>query len=198
MYSPLLFSWSFSCFTVFRCWLVCIQYPRVTLHWDPVCLDVTEECIKDIRKVRNNQSLRNFYNKYGDLFACRVQLGGVLSCSEAKHADSDSSSKDQASKFKALAQASISGSFAQASAKASHEKQEKKTNENNTQNLNVNMAWVATGGDTLLCNKLRLAYLLLFNTYISRHGINWRRYIYIALLNGAQLSVFTPTGGLSR
>jgi hypothetical protein len=158
-----------------------------------VCLDVTEECLQHIRKVRDNLSLRDFYARYGDLFARRVQLGGRLTCSEAKHADGESSSKDQASKFKATAQASISGSFAQASFKASHEQQKNTSKEDKSQNLAVNMAWEATGGDTLLCNKLRLTHILLFNK-VPRETDTATR---VALLSGALLLASTPTGGSS-
>lgn len=91
-----------------------------------MCLDVTDECLKDIRNVRNRDTLREFNNKNGVLFARRVQLGGRLSCSKAKSADSKSSSKDEASKFKAAAAASISAAFYQASVKSSYETQEKR------------------------------------------------------------------------
>ncbi|OJJ81751.1 uncharacterized protein ASPGLDRAFT_587354 [Aspergillus glaucus CBS 516.65] len=128
------------------------NFPRVTLHWDPVCLDITDECLEDIRKVKNPDTLGDFHNKYGLLFARRVQLGGRLSSSKAKSADSSASSVDEASKFKAEVSASVSSFFTQASLNASHERQNQKTTESSEQNFKNSIAWEATGGDTLLCN----------------------------------------------
>lgn len=136
------------------------KFPRVTLHWDPVCLNVTDECLEDIKKVKNPETLTEFNNKYGDMFALEIQLGGRLSCSKAKTADSQADAEDEASKFKAAASASISSAFFKASAEFNHEHQEKKTTENSTQNLSSEVAWEATGGDTLLCNKLRSNVIL--------------------------------------
>lgn len=131
------------------------KFPRVTLHWDPVCLNVTNECLADIKKVKNPQTLTEFHNKYGDMFALEIQLGGRLTCSKAKTANSQADSEDEVSKFKAAASASISSAFYKASVEYNHEHQEKTTTENSTQNLSSEIAWEATGGDTLLCNKLR-------------------------------------------
>ncbi|KAB8224904.1 hypothetical protein BDV33DRAFT_199187 [Aspergillus novoparasiticus] len=129
-----------------------LMFPRVTIHWDPVCLDVTDECLKDIKKVNNPKTLTEFHNKYGDMFALQIQLGGRLSCSKAKEADSEAKAMDEASKFKAAASASISHAFYQASIEFNREKQSKKTTEESKQNLGNKVAWEATGGDTLLCN----------------------------------------------
>jgi hypothetical protein len=131
------------------------KYPRVTIHWDPVCLDVTDECVEDIKKVKNPTTLKEFHDKYGEMFALRIQLGGRLSCTKVKSAESEAESKDEASKFKAEASASISSAFFQASTEFKHENQQKKTTENSNQKLSSTMAWEATGGDTLMCNKLR-------------------------------------------
>lgn len=124
------------------------------MYWDQSSLAVTTECLHEIRTVRDQESLRAFNEKFGVLFARRIQLGGRLSYSEASTADGTTEVYDHANKLKASASASISHSFAQASAKGSHERQSREVKENSEQKLTRNLAWEATGGDTLLCNKL--------------------------------------------
>jgi hypothetical protein len=98
-------------------------------------------------------TLNDFYEKYGHIFSKRVQLGGRLSSSEKVVNTDESSTTAQAEKLKASASASISSSFFKASVSASHEKQSKQSQSSNNKSLNRSMAWEATGGDTLLCNK---------------------------------------------
>lgn len=124
------------------------------MYWDPECLEVSSECLDEIPTVRDPVSLQAFNEKFGVLFARRVQLGGQLSYSEARSAKSSLEVKDHGNKLKAAASLSISHSFAQASGKYSQEKQDREVKENNNQELNTKLAWEATGGDTLLCNKL--------------------------------------------
>ncbi|KAL1860951.1 hypothetical protein Plec18170_001465 [Paecilomyces lecythidis] len=122
------------------------------MYWDPSCLEVTTECLDAIRTVRDPETLQAFNEKYGVIFTRRVQLGGRLTYSEASTAISSSEVKDHASKLKASASASISHSFVQASLKASHEKQSREVSQKEDKKLTRNIAWEATGGDTLLCN----------------------------------------------
>lgn len=124
------------------------------MYWDASSLAVTTECLNEIRTVRNQESLRKLNEKFGVLFARRIQLGGRLSYSEASTATDSIQVKDHANKLKVSASASISHSFAQASAKGSHEQQSREVKETSEQKLTRNLAWEATGGDTLLCNKL--------------------------------------------
>ena len=133
--------------------LTITKFPRVTLDWDAESLKVTQECLNDIKTVVDAMTLNDFNEKYGHVFARRVQLGGCLSCSEKRTADEDSSSQEQTTKLKGSAAASISSSFAQASVEASHEKGKTTGSENSKKNLSSSIAWEATGGDTLLCNK---------------------------------------------
>ena len=129
------------------------KYPRVTLYWDPASLEVTQECLEDIEKVRDRTSLMVFHAKYGHSFSRRVQLGGRLSTSEVIDKDTTDDIKDQATKLKVAAALSVSHAFAQVSIKGSHENQSREVNKKSQQNLKSNIAWEATGGDTLLCNK---------------------------------------------
>lgn len=124
------------------------------MYWDPSSLAVTTECLNEIRTVTDPESLRAFNEKFGVLFARRIQLGGRLSYTEASTATGSVEVKDHANKLKVAASASISHSFAQASVKSSYEKQSREVKENSKQSLTRNLAWEATGGDTLLCNKL--------------------------------------------
>lgn len=129
------------------------QFPRATLYWDHNSLEITQDCLNDIKKVVDRRSLNNFYEKYGHIFSKRVQLGGRLSSSQ-KVANAESGTDTaQAEKLKASASASVSSSFFKASASYSHEKQVQQSQSSNKKDLNSSMAWEATGGDTLLCNK---------------------------------------------
>jgi len=125
----------------------------VTVYWDHDSLEVTKECRDDIKKVIDRRSLNAFNEKYGHIFSKRIQLGGRLSSSQRLIKDDAGSSASQAEKLKASASASISSSFFQATVNASHEKQSKQAQSSNNKSLNSSMAWEATGGDTLLCNK---------------------------------------------
>lgn len=130
------------------------KYPRVTMYWDPSSLAVTTECLNEIITVTDPESLKAFNEKFGVLFARRIQLGGRLSYTEASTAIGSVEVKDHATKLKAAASASISHSFAQASVTSSHEQQSREVKENSEQRSTRSLAWEATGGDTLLCNKL--------------------------------------------
>ncbi|KAL4803113.1 hypothetical protein BDV18DRAFT_145150 [Aspergillus unguis] len=131
---------------------VAYKFPRVTLYLDPSTLRVTDECLLDIQKVVDKETLIDFSNKYGDIFAQRVQLGGTLYASEASDSTAGKTKEAKSSSMKASAAASISASFAQASVSASHG-QGKSTDDETTQQVLTNsMAWQAKGGDTLLCN----------------------------------------------
>lgn len=132
------------------------------MYWDPSSLAVTAECLREIRTVRDPESLGAFNEKFGVLFARRIQLGGRLSYSETITNKTNEQVKDHGNKLKAAASASISHSFGQASAKGSYERQSREVEENSNQKLTRNIAWEATGGDTLLCNKLSLLLSLFF------------------------------------
>jgi hypothetical protein len=123
-------------------------------------VEVTKECRDQIKTVRSPDTLRAFNEKYGFFFARRVQLGGRLSSSEAKSAEGTLTASDHATKMKIAASLSISHSFAQASVKSSYKHQDREVKETQKQDLSNNLAWEATGGDTLLCNKLVFPFLL--------------------------------------
>jgi hypothetical protein len=125
----------------------------VTLYWDAKSLEVTQDCLNDIEKVVNRRTLNSFYEKYGHIFSKRVQLGGRLSSSQKVVQTNDESVTAQAEKLKASASASVSSSFFKASASYSREKQSNQSQSSSKKDLNSSMAWEATGGDTLLCNK---------------------------------------------
>ncbi|CAF3525719.1 unnamed protein product [Fusarium graminearum] len=128
------------------------NYPRVTLYWDAKSLEVSEECLEDIKKVKDHKTLGSFNEKYGHIFSKRVQIGGRLSSSEKVTSTQDASTQSQIRKLKANASASVSSSFFQASASYSNEKQSNESKSSDSKSLNKSMAWEATGGDTLLCN----------------------------------------------
>ncbi|WXC44416.1 hypothetical protein QX201_004150 [Fusarium graminearum] len=129
------------------------NYPRVTLYWDAKSLEVSEECLEDIKKVKDHKTLGSFNEKYGHIFSKRVQIGGRLSSSEKVTSTQDASTQSQIRKLKANASASVSSSFFQASASYSNEKQSNESKSSDSKSLNKSMAWEATGGDTLLCNR---------------------------------------------
>lgn len=89
----------------------------------------------------------------GDIFAQRVQLGGTLYASEESKAVTGQSKESKSKAMKASAAASFSSAWAQASVSASHSQGGSSAENKTEQDLTNSMAWEATGGDTLLCNK---------------------------------------------
>lgn len=89
----------------------------------------------------------------GDVFAQRIKLGGTLIASEDSSAVSGQTKETKEKAMKVSAAASFSSSFAQGSASASHSHGGKEGDETKTQSFENSLAWEATGGDTLLCNK---------------------------------------------
>ncbi|KAJ5822565.1 hypothetical protein N7447_004905 [Penicillium robsamsonii] len=129
-----------------------MNFPRVTVYLDKDSLEITAECQKDMNAVNTKQQLIDFSNKYGDIFAQRVQLGGVLSASESSTATSTQDKEKHAKAMKISAAVSFSSSFAQASLSASHGGGSNSDTSTTSQDLTSAMAWEATGGDTLYCN----------------------------------------------
>ncbi|KAE8324843.1 hypothetical protein BDV39DRAFT_207571 [Aspergillus sergii] len=128
------------------------KFPRVTVYLDKDSLEITAECQRDMNAVNTKQELIDFSNKYGDIFAQRVQLGGVLSASESSTAKSTQDKEKHAKSMKISAAASFSSSFAQASGSTSHSGGSNSEANTTSQDLTSAMAWEATGGDTLYCN----------------------------------------------
>lgn len=133
------------------------KFPRVTLYWDYKSLAVSQECLDDIKTVVDPRTAMEFHQKYGHIFSRRVQLGGRLSSSQKVVSTEGSKVKEQAQQLKASASASVSSSFFQASVSASHERQSKEGSTSSKKDFSSSMAWEATGGDTLLCNKYALS-----------------------------------------
>ncbi|KAI9930798.1 hypothetical protein MW887_011556 [Aspergillus wentii] len=131
---------------------VSYKFPRITVYLDKDSLEITPECMKDIQKVDTKQKLIDFSNKYGDIFAQRVQLGGSLFASESSTATSTQDKEKHAKAMKISAAASISSSFAQGSFSTSHGGGSNFDRTTTSQDLTSAMAWEATGGDTLYCN----------------------------------------------
>ncbi|PKY00522.1 hypothetical protein P168DRAFT_330340 [Aspergillus campestris IBT 28561] len=131
---------------------VTYKFPRITLYLDPNSLEITPECKADIDKVNDKKSLLAFSEKYGDIFARRVQLGGSLFASENSTATTVQDKAKHANSLKVSAAASISSSYFQASASGSHGEGSNSNSSDTKQDLTSAMAWEAIGGDTLLCN----------------------------------------------
>ncbi|CAI7660366.1 unnamed protein product [Penicillium crustosum] len=105
-----------------------------------------------MESVKTKQGLIAFSNKYGDIFAQRVQLGGVLSASESSNATTTQDKEKHANSMKISAAVSFSASFAQASVGTSHGGGSNSETSTTSQDRTSAMAWEATGGDTLYCN----------------------------------------------
>ncbi|GES66736.1 membrane attack complex component/perforin (macpf)-domain-containing protein [Aspergillus terreus] len=127
-------------------------FPRVTVYMDPSSLEISEECMNDISNVIDSKSLKTFREKYGDIFAQRVQLGGTLQSSQPSKAISGQSKEDKSHSLKVSAAASFSSSAAQASLSASHERGNASAEVDSKRDLTSSMAWEAKGGDSLLAN----------------------------------------------
>ncbi|KAK6535943.1 hypothetical protein TWF281_000192 [Arthrobotrys megalospora] len=128
------------------------NFPRAILHLDPRDLELTEDCKRDLKEVKDDVSLVRFHHNYGHFFAANVQLGGRLFASEQFSSTESGAATKTANAMKYSAAASFSyGSF---SASASYSKEKNSTEESKTQSsqMSSQLSWEAQGGDTVLCN----------------------------------------------
>lgn len=129
------------------------QFPRVILHMDHESLELSDECIKDIGKVKDVDSLVAFHHKYGHFFATRIELGGRLFSSEKFSSLSTAEKTKTANAMKIAASASFSSTYASGSASASNEDSSAGSDEKSNSSMQRSISWEAQGGDTLLANK---------------------------------------------
>ncbi|RAO68399.1 uncharacterized protein BHQ10_004411 [Talaromyces amestolkiae] len=128
------------------------NFPRVTVFLDANSLELTPEVKKDIAKVKDQPSLENFREKYGDVFSQRVKLGGKLTSSTHIKSKSESEQSKRENQLKIAAAASFSGGYGSFSAEGSSSSGEQKDTGTDKQDFSSTLSWEATGGDTTLCN----------------------------------------------
>lgn len=87
------------------------------------------------------------------MIPARIELGGRLYFSQESHAFADSTSLEKARSLKVAASLSFSSPYVQASVSATHAADQEHKDTRDISGLNNQMAWKATGGDTLLANK---------------------------------------------
>ncbi|GIJ82096.1 hypothetical protein Asppvi_000599 [Aspergillus pseudoviridinutans] len=135
---------------------VAYLFPRVEVFLDVEDLELTEECIKQLQKLRHANAKKedadNFFHKFGHVFVPHVQLGGRLYSVESTSSIAGSTTQEKASALKAAASASVSGFGFQASVSASHETTKDEKVERSHSSSSHSITWHADGGDTLLCN----------------------------------------------
>ncbi|KAL5356117.1 hypothetical protein BJX96DRAFT_171310 [Aspergillus floccosus] len=135
---------------------VAYLFPRVEVFLDVEDLELTEECIKHLQKLRQpdvkKEDADQFFHKFGHVFVSHVQLGGRLYSVESTSSIAGSTTEEKASALKAAASASVSGFGFQASVSASHETTSGSKVEKSHSSSSHSITWHADGGDTLLCN----------------------------------------------
>ncbi|OBS26180.1 hypothetical protein FPOA_00122 [Fusarium poae] len=134
---------------------VIYSFPRVTVYLDADSLELTDEVKRDIaevKRLKTKDSVKMFGDKYGHIFSRRVKLGGRLISSHQSTATTADKKAESENSLKAAAAVSVSGYGFSASAEASHETGGRSNTSDTQQDFASNMAWEATGGNTVLCN----------------------------------------------
>ncbi|KAJ5172169.1 hypothetical protein N7492_004762 [Penicillium capsulatum] len=128
------------------------NFPRVTVILDTDSLQPTDDMKEAIAKVSNKDALNAFSEKYGDIFARRVKLGGKLTSTSDIKSTTTSTESSREKALKISAAASFSAAVASGSAEGSFATGSKNKTGTEDQKFNSNLNWEATGGDTTLCN----------------------------------------------
>ncbi|KAF7586519.1 hypothetical protein BBP40_008764 [Aspergillus hancockii] len=132
------------------------KFPRVSVLLDSDCLEISKECKDDLEILKKNPSdihaFIKFGNKYGHVFAQRVELGGQLSSSEQVDSTSKDKIEEKTNSMRRSAALSFSSPYVQGSGSYSKQGTEESSEKNANQNFNNSMVWEAKGGNTLLCN----------------------------------------------
>ncbi|KAJ1709258.1 hypothetical protein NYO67_8591 [Aspergillus flavus] len=128
------------------------NFPRVTIDFDHQSLDLSNQCKADLKAVSTAADIESFKNKYGRLFAMRVQLGGRLHAAEESTARTSAEKAEHAKSQRAAAALSFKSPYVQASANVSKSSAEDSSSATQNSSSNKSMCWEAKGGDTLLCN----------------------------------------------
>ncbi|KAJ5472165.1 hypothetical protein N7530_006166 [Penicillium desertorum] len=132
--------------------------PRVKLFLTSDDLELSSECKEELQSIKSAeesekpQALTQFRNKFGHIFATRVELGGRLHCAEDISALGTQEAVAVTKAFEASAMASINGSFAQASGGVRHTRETSATEDTQANYSQKSVIWQAQGGNTLLCN----------------------------------------------
>ncbi|RAQ54784.1 hypothetical protein AFGD_003751 [Aspergillus flavus] len=92
------------------------NFPRVTIDFDHQSLDLSNQCKADLKAVSTAADIESFKNKYGRLFAMRVQLGGRLHAAEESTARTSAEKAEHAKSQRAAAALSFKSPYVQASA----------------------------------------------------------------------------------
>jgi hypothetical protein len=130
------------------------RIPRVTVHFPAEDLEPTEELkahIEKVQKTKNLSELRKLTSLFGNLFCQQILLGGCLQTSKVLTGREVASESMERSKFKASVGLNVSvPGGPSANMKASHEKQDQKEEGSKTTDSTENLAFDATGGNTIL------------------------------------------------
>ncbi|KAE8413535.1 hypothetical protein BDV36DRAFT_304068 [Aspergillus pseudocaelatus] len=92
------------------------NFPRVIIDFDHQSLDLSNQCKADLKAVSTAADIESFKDKYGRLFAMRVQLGGRLHAAEESTARSSAERAEHAKSQRAAAALSFKSPYVQASA----------------------------------------------------------------------------------
>lgn len=151
------------------------NFPRARVFLDELNLEVTAECAKYLAKIQTAANkikknldarkeadendavkeairlVKQFYARFGQIFACNVQLGGQLTTSKAADSFASTTEEEKRDAMQAAVAASVETKAVSASASYSTgtetEKKQKAMNIDSSSHL----AWSARGGNSLLC-----------------------------------------------
>ncbi|CAL5871545.1 uncharacterized protein PFLUO_LOCUS5798 [Penicillium psychrofluorescens] len=130
---------------------VAYKFPRAVVDLNVFCLQLTSQCIADAKAATTVDMVDQFYRDYGNAFVTRFTLGGELYSSRILTAEEQSSIIKTKEKVKAAASFSFSSPWTCGSASVTKVESNESTAGEQELHHNLQLAWEARGGDTLLC-----------------------------------------------
>lgn len=131
------------------------QFPRVRLFLDEESISLSDDCAEAIAQIntkRSYQALRDFYERYGQLFVTRVKLGGRLRATRFLLDSEATSMHSTENAWKASLAASFSTVTTSGSANSEVQGASSSEGKSASSSLNDSICWEAHGGDTTLGN----------------------------------------------
>ena len=151
------------------------NFPRARIFLDELNLEVTPECAKYLAKIQTaaakikknidsekpagkdnavGEAIRlvtQFYARFGQIFACNIQLGGQLTTSKAAASFASTKEEEKRDAMQAAVAASVETKVVSASASYSKGTETEDKRRNMDIDSSSQLAWSARGGNSLLC-----------------------------------------------
>ncbi|OJJ84611.1 uncharacterized protein ASPGLDRAFT_35101 [Aspergillus glaucus CBS 516.65] len=130
---------------------IAYKFPRAVVELDDFCLRLTPQCIADAKATTNAKEVDDFYRDYGNAFVTTFTVGGELNSSRTLTQGEQTSITTTKEKMKAAAALSISSPWASGGASFAKSNSKEETASEQELHQNLQLAWEARGGNTLLC-----------------------------------------------